>query len=54
MADGEREWDRTRVLTQVYWSQMDERLCMEEDFVGWFGTRALTRRCKIESKGERE
>lgn len=42
----------TRALTRGYWSQTDERLCMEEDFVGWFGTRALTKRCKIEDHGQ--
>lgn len=40
-----------RVLTRGCWFQMDELLCMEEDFVEWFGTRALTKRCKIKDRG---
>lgn len=36
--------EKGRGLTQGYWSRMGGRLCMEEDFAGWLGTRVLTGR----------
>jgi hypothetical protein len=36
--------EKGRGLTQGYWPQMGGRLCKEEDFAGWLGTRGLTRR----------